>query len=236
MSNLLQALGSGGEIQHGALSDDTTTVTADTKALMIGVSRKDIVNDDLGVLSEVPSKLGYAAARTFNTDFWAAFTAAVAANFSASAPKSNQTTGALTIATMGAAEALYLAMTDADGNPIGGELTTLLCGTTAYTPAREIFASTLVTNGSTTKQGAANIYVNRFEPAFSRYLAAAPWYIVSNPMSMPLMVAAFLNGREEPWVETAEADFNTLGIQMRTWFDYGCAFGEWRAAVRSTGV
>ena len=236
MSNLLQALGSGGEIQHGALSDDTTTVTADTKALMIGVSRKDIVNDDLGVLSEVPSKLGYAAARTFNTDFWAAFTAAVAANFSASAPKSNQTTGALTIATMGAAEALYLAMTDADGNPIGGELTTLLCGTTAYTPAREIFASTLVTNGSTTKHGAANIYVNRFEPAFSRYLAAAPWYIVSNPMSMPLMVAAFLNGREEPWVETAEADFNTLGIQMRTWFDYGCAFGEWRAAVRSTGV
>lgn len=236
MTNLLQSLSDGGEIQHGALSDETRTVTADTKALMIGVSRKDIVNDDLGVLSDIPRKLGYAAARTFNTDFWTAFEAAVAANFSASSPKLNQTTGALTITTMGAAEALYLAMTDADGNPIGGELTTLLCGTTAYTPAREIFASTLVTNGTGGKTPSANIYVNRFEPAFSRYLSAAPWYLVSNPMAMPLMVAAFLNGREEPWVETAEADFNTLGIQMRTWYDYGCAFGEWRAAVRSTGV
>ena len=235
MSNLLQALAPSGEIQHGSLSDETRTVQADTKALMIGVSRKDIINDDLGVLSDIPSKLGYAAARTFNTDFWAAFEAAVAANFDDST-NLNQTTGALTIATMGAAEALYLALTDADGNPIGGELTTLLCGATAYTPAREIFASTTVTDGSTSRKPSANIYVNRFEPAFSRYLSAAPWYIVSNPMAMPLMVAAFLNGREEPWVETAEADFNMLGVQMRTWYDYGCAFGEWRAAVRSTGV
>jgi hypothetical protein len=50
------------------------------------------------------------------------------------------------------------------------------------------------------------------------------------------MEAAFLNGREEPFVETADADFNTLGIQMRCYYDYGAAFGEWRAAIRSTGV
>ena len=235
MANLLKDLAPDGEIEHGELSDETRTVQADTKALMIGVTRKDIINDDLGVLSDIPRRLGYAAARTFNTDFWAAFEAAVAANFEAGGTKKNQTTGALTITTLGTAEALYLAQTDADGNPIGGELTTLLCGTTAYTPAREIFASTLVTNGTGGKTPSANIYVNRFEPAFSRYLSAAPWYLVSNPMAMPMMVAAFLNGREEPWVETADADFNTLGIRMRTWYDYGCAFGEWRSAVRSTG-
>ena len=236
MANLLKDLGPGGEIEHGSLSDETRSVQAGTKALMLGVSRKDIVNDDLAALTDLPSRLGYAAGRTFNTDFWAVFAAAVAGNFSAEAPKSNQTTGALTIATMGAAEALFLAQTDADGNPIDGDLTTLLCGTTAYTPAREIYVSTLVTNGANTKQPASNIYVNRFAPAFSRYLAAAPWYLVANPMAMPLMQAAFLNGREEPFVETADADFNTLGIQMRAYFDYGAAFGEYRAAVRSTGV
>ena len=236
MSNLLQELGPGGEIQHGALSDETRTIQAGTKALMLGITRQDIINDDLGVLTDLPRRLGFAAARTFNTDFWAVFEAAVAANFSAASPKENQTTGALTITTMGAAEALYLALTDHDGNPIGGDLTTLLCGTTAYTPAREIFVSTLVTNGTTSKKANANIYVNRFTPAFSRYLSAAPWYLVSNPMGMPLMEAAFLNGREEPFVETADADFNTLGIQLRTYYDYGASFGEWRAAVRSTGV
>ena len=236
MANLLQALAPDGEIQHGTLSDETRTVTADTKALMLGVTRKDIINDDLAVLTDLPRRLGYAAARTFNVDFWAVFAAALAANFEAGGTKNNQTTGALTSATLAAAEALYLAMTDADGNPIGGELTTLLCGTTAYTPARELFASALVTNGSTTKQPASNIYVNRFAPAFSRYAAAAPWYLVTSPMAMPLMQVAFLNGREEPYVETADADFNTLGVQMRCYYDYGAAFGEWRAAVRSTGV
>lgn len=237
MTNLLKAMGPGGEIEHGELSDETRSVQADTKALMLGITRKDIINDDLGVLTDLPRRLGFAAARTFNVDFWAVFEAAVATLFTTgSGSHLNQTTGALTTTTLAAAEALYLAMTDADGNPIGGELTTLLCGTTAYTPAREIFASTLVTNGTGGKSPSANIYVNRFAPAFSRYLSAAPWYLVANPMGVPLMEAAFLNGREEPYVETADADFNTLGVQMRCYYDYGASPGDWRAAARSTGV
>lgn len=235
MSNLLKAMGPGGEIEHGKLSDETRTVTADTKALMLGVTRKDIINDDLSVLSDIPRRLGYAAARTFNTDFWTVFEAAVPSNFSASAPKSNQTTGALTLTTLKAAEALYLKLSDADGNPIGTDASTLLCGTTAYTAAREIFASTALVGGSS-KDTASNIYVGMFAPAMSRYLSAAPWYLVANPLAMPLMEVAFLNGREEPFVETADADFNTLGVQMRCYYDYGAAFGEWRAAVRSTGA
>jgi len=236
MSNLLKQLGPGGEIQHGTLGEESRTVQADTKALMLGVSRKDIINDDLSVLSDIPRRLGFAAARTFNTDFWTAFEAAVAANFSASEPKQNQTTGALTITTLSAAEKLYLNLTDVDGNPIGTEASTLLCGGTAYTPAREIFASTVVTNGTGGKESNANIYANQFTPSMSRYLSAAPWYLVANPLSMPLMEASFLNGREEPFVETADADFNTLGVQMRCYYDYGTDFAEWRAAVRSTGV
>jgi hypothetical protein len=235
MANLLKNLGPAGEIEHGSLSDETRTVQADTKALMIGVTRKDIINDDLGVLSDIPRRLGYAAARTFNTDFWTVFEAAVAANFSASAPKSNQTTGALTSATLAAAEALFLKLTDADGNPMGTEASVLLCGTTAYTPARELYVSTDFAGGSS-KTPIKNIYVNMFQPAFSRYLSAAPWYLVANPLSVPLMETAFLNGREEPFVETADADFNTLGVQMRAYYDYGAAFAEWRSAVRSTGV
>jgi len=235
MSNLLKSMGPGGEIEHGELSDETRTVQADTKALMLGVTRKDIINDDLGVLTDLPRRLGYAAARTFNTDFWSAFkTFAEGASFSSAAPYSNETTGALTVTTLGTAEALFLAQTDADGNPIGGELTTLLCGTTAYTPAREIYVSTNLTNGDD-QQPSSNIYVNRFEPAFSRYLDAAPWYLAANPLGMPLMVASFLNGRQEPFVETADADFNTLGVQMRAYYDYGANSGEYRAAVRSTG-
>jgi hypothetical protein len=234
MSNLLQALGNDGKIQHGALSDEVRTVQADTKALMLAVTRKDIINDDLGVLSDIPRRLGFAAARTFNTDFWAAFEAAVATAFTSG--HANTTTGALTIATLGTAEALFLALTDADGNPLGTNAAVLLTGGTAYTPAREIYVSTLVVDGTTTRRGAANIYANQFTPAMSRYLSAAPWYLLADPQAVPAMEVAFLNGRQEPFVETADADFDTLGVQMRAYYDYGAAFAEWRAGVHSTGA
>jgi len=234
MTNLLQAMGPGGEISHGELSDDTRTVQADTKALMLGITRKDIINDDLNALSDLPRRLGYAAARTFNTDFWAALTAAVAASFTGA--HANTTTGALTMATLTVAERLFMGLTDADGNPIGTEASILLTGLTAATPARELFVSTDLNAGASARNVKKNIFAAKFTPAITRYLATAPWYLVSAPLAMPLMQAAFLNGRQEPFVETSDADFNTLGIQMRCYFDYGVAMGEWRAGVRSTGV
>ena len=233
MANLLQSLAGDGEIQHGSLSDETRSIQAGTKALMIGVTRKDIINDDLGVLSDIPRKLGFAAARTFNTDFWAAFEAAVATAFTAD--HANTTTGVLTSATLAAAETLFDALSDADGNPLGTEASMLLTGSTASGPARDLFISQNKIGG-TSKTTAGNRYAGMFDPVKSRYLSAAPWLLVANPMGIPLMESAFLNGRQEPFVETADAEFEYLGIKMRCYYDYGVAFAEWRAAVYSTGA
>jgi hypothetical protein len=235
MANLLKELAPNGEIEHGTISDETRTVQADTKALMLGVTRKDIINDDLGVITDLPRRLGYAAARTFNTDFWATFEAAVAANFETGGTKKNQQVGVLSLATLKTAEKLFMELKDADGNPIGADAMTLLVSPTNSATAREIFtASNLV--GGNSKELNTNIYAGMFTPAVSRYLSANPWYLVASPLAMPLMQVAFLNGRQEPFVETADADFNTLGVQMRCYYDYGAAFGEWRSAVRSTGA
>ena len=46
------------------------------------------------------------------------------------------------------------------------------------------------------------------------------------------MEVGFLNGQESPTVETAEADFDTLGIQMRGYFDYAVSKGDKRACYR----
>jgi hypothetical protein len=233
MTNLLQAMGPGGEISHGSLSDETRTVQADTKALMLGVTRKDLINDDLNALSDLPRRLGFAAARTFNIDFWAVLNAASGEFTNA---RGNTTTGALTITTLSEAERLFMSLTDADGNSIGMDATVLLTGSTAATPARELFVSTNLTSDASARKVQSNIYVGKFTPAISKYATAAPWFLVSSPLSMPLMQTAFLNGRQEPYVETSDADFNTLGIQLRCYFDYGVAFGEYRGSVRSTGV
>lgn len=62
---------------------------------------------------------------------------------------------------------------------------------------------------------------------------ARPWYLLAQPGELATMEVAFLDGRETPVVETAEADFNVLGIQMRSYHDWGCAKSEYRAGIKS---
>ncbi|MBU0639071.1 MAG: hypothetical protein KKB50_09420, partial [Planctomycetes bacterium] len=46
------------------------------------------------------------------------------------------------------------------------------------------------------------------------------------PTDLPVIEVAFLNGQESPTIETADADFNVLGIQMRGYHDFGVALQE----------
>ena len=50
-----------------------------------------------------------------------------------------------------------------------------------------------------------------------------------------MIEVAFLNGQESPTIETAEADFNVLGIQMRGYHDFGVALQEPKAGVKAKG-
>jgi hypothetical protein len=77
----------------------------------------------------------------------------------------------------------------------------------------------------------------------SRYLAnthytgasAKAWYLLADPNDLPVIEVAFLNGQEAPTIETAEADFNVLGIQMRGFHDFGCSLQDPKGGVRSKG-
>jgi hypothetical protein len=63
----------------------------------------------------------------------------------------------------------------------------------------------------------------------------AAWYLLADPMDIPVVEACFLNGVEIPTVESADADFNQLGIQLRGYHDFGVTLQEYRGGVRSAG-
>lgn len=63
-----------------------------------------------------------------------------------------------------------------------------------------------------------------------------PFYLLANPSELAVMDVAFLDGRDTPIVESADADFNTLGISMRSYHDFGVALANWYAGVRSSNV
>ena len=226
MGGYLKPLAKGGELQHIDLSDEDRRVQAATKGSIVGITREDLINDDLGVLSLTPERFGQMAGRTINKDVFAALST-TAADFGA------DTTGALNLANLAAAYALALAIKDGNGDPIGAIPNKILCSPSNFLTAKSIYQSEHIT-GATAKEGRDNVMRNILEPITSPFLSGTKYWLFND--SFPLVDVAFLNGRQTPVVETASADFRQLGIEMRCYFDYGASKGETKAALYSTGA
>ncbi len=101
--------------------------------------------------------------------------------------------------------------------------------------------------GSTTAdtlKPSGNPFNKSLEVLTSPYLAnvtytgysATAWHLFADPADVAAVEIAYLNGVQSPTIESAEADFNTLGVQMRVYFDFGVAFQDPRGATKSKGA
>ena len=226
MGGLLKALAKGGELQHVDLSDEARSIQAATKGSIVGITREDLINDDLGVLSLVPERFGQMAGRTINKDVFGTLST-TGSHYGAN------TSGALNLANLASAYALALAIKDSDGNPLGAIPNRILCSPSNFLTAKNIYQSEHIT-GASSKEGRDNVMRNILEPVTSPWLSGTKYWLFNS--SFPLVDVAFLNGRQTPVVETAEANFSQLGIEMRCYFDYGPSAGEYKAALYSTGA
>ena len=226
MGGLLKSLAKGGELQHVDLSDEARSVQAATKGSIVGITREDLINDDLGVLALVPERFGQMAGRTINKDVFGALST-TGSDYGAN------TSGALSLANLSAAYALALGIKDSDGNPLGAMPDKILCSPSNFLTAKNIYQSEFIT-GASSEKGKTNVMRGVLEPITSPYLSGTAYRLFSS--AFPLVDVAFLNGVQTPVVETAAADFSQLGIQMRCYFDYGPSAGELKAAVYSTGA
>jgi len=237
-------VGPDGELTHGTVGEASFTNQAKTYGRMFAVTRQDQINDDLGALTQLPQRIGRGGALAFNNIFWAAFMDN--ATFFASG-NANYSTGAATalgVDAYTAAEKLFFDQTDPDGEPIALSPAVLLVPNGLNVTAQQLMSSmemrdTTATTKSLTKNphaGKAKVVRSAYlsNAAFTGYSALA-WYLLANPLDMPVIEAVFLNGKQEPTVETAQADFNVLGIQMRGYHDFGVALQEHRAGVKFKG-
>ncbi|MCR5839890.1 MAG: Mu-like prophage major head subunit gpT family protein, partial [Kiritimatiellae bacterium] len=226
MGGLLKSLSKGGELQHVDLSDSARSVQAATKGSIVGITREDLINDDLGVLSLIPERFGQMAGRTINKDVFGSLST-TGSDYGAN------TSGALSISTLSTAYGLALAIKDENGDPLGAIPNKILCSPSNFLTAKNIYQSELIT-GAASEKGRNNVLRNTLEPITSPFLSGTKYWLFNS--AFPLVDVAFLNGVQTPVVETAEADFNQLGIQMRCYYDFGASAGEYKAAVYSTGA
>jgi hypothetical protein len=230
-----------GELKSADASDETRTIKAKTYGRISSLTRQDIINDDLGALSVLPTRLGRGAAIKLNKVFWAEFLLNNSTYYQAATPGSGNN---LAIGSLEAAYTAYGQLNDPDGNPLGVTPGLLLVPKGLAIVARKLNASAnmLVSSlGSTSSkvlEPQENVMRGLLDPVESSYLATAAtasqstWWLVANPSDLPAMEVAFLNGVRVPTVEQAEADFNVLGVQMRGYFDFGVAKAEKLACYR----
>jgi hypothetical protein len=263
-SLLLQRLLKGGEIQHGTAGEQSYMLTADTKAIMLGLTRKDLINDDMSILSSLPTHFGIGSAQTVANDIYAclltgyqsdgstAFFTASAITIEGNKMGLNLTSGAaLAYATLDAARIRFANQTQPNGQPAGLLAELLLIPPGLIGTAANLYKSSEVRDTTaSTKYGTTNILAGMYRPVSSSYLAngainsltgatvsgsATTWYL-STPATAQAypLEIGFLNGTEVPIIERAEADFNRLGISFRTFLDYGVALGEPRSMQKQT--
>jgi len=222
----------GGELKNASVSDESRTISAETYGIMTSVTRNDLINDDLGALTAVPQKIGRGGGLKLNSVFWASFQDD-STFFTTGRGNKKATAGALSLANLKAIATLFRKLKDPDGNPVAVEPRVLLVPADIELAAAEIMGSSLLVGGSSAAPD-RNVLAGRYQVVSTSYLSSAEdYYLLASPADMPVMEVAFLNGVQSPIVETAEADFNTLGVQMRGYFDFGVAKAEYLAGVKA---
>lgn len=227
----------GGRIEHAVPGEATYTNQAQTYARLAGIDRTDIINDDLNALSEIPRKLGIGCARALNRVFWTAFNAAWDTLFTTG--NGNRVEAALSFDALTSAVVAFLNQTDPDGEPLGILPAVLLATPDVHPLAQRLYQSTELRDA-----GASSNYVTSNEHAGKYVPVVAPWFgsatvggasgracLLANPEELAAMEVVFLQGKQNPTIETEAADFTALGIQQRAYHDFGVATVEQRAGV-----
>jgi hypothetical protein len=151
----------------------------------------------------------------------------------------------MTIGGLEATETIFMNQTDPDGKPLGIMPKIILVPTALKAKANALCTSqgsVLITGASATIPN-ANVFQGRFRVESSPYISnssytgytSQAWWMLADPNECPVIEIAALNGKVEPTVETADAAFNVLGIQMRGYSDIGVNEQEKRGGVHADG-
>ncbi len=243
---MYEKVGPAGELKHATVGEMSYTNQIDSYGRLFTITRRDIINDDLGALTAVPKKLGRGAALKLNDVFWTVFLNNSTFFASGNANYISGGTTNLSLTSLTTAGTTFANQTDPDGYPLGITPKILLVPNAVGVLANNLMTSTMIANDTTanTQTLANNPFAGLYTVAKSAYLSnsnytgysTTAWYLLADPNDLPVIEVAFLNGRETPIVESADAEFDSLGIQFRGYFDFGAALQEYRAGVKSAGA
>lgn len=248
--SVLDSLNEQGEFKNKAISDaEKATIAVVTKGNIITISRQAIVNDDMNFFSQVPARMGRAAALSVEVDVYALL--ALNAGLGPTMPydsttlfhanHGNLTTGAaLTAAAIDLDRVAMASQKEPNGNDyIDLRPTILLLSVGLGGQARVINGSQYdpdnVASGSKATMK-PNIVVGLFRDVVDTpRISGTRRYLFADPAVAPVIEVAFLEGQSSPVLESRDG-WRVDGAEMKVRFDYGVAGVDHRGAVTNAGA
>lgn len=252
-SGSFRKVGPDGELKHITMSDASFTNQLDTFGAMITLNRQMQINDDLSAFLEIPRFLGELSAVRKEEAVFVLLLSNPSSFFHAD--NRNLLSGAgsaLSIASISAAEQKFMDQVNPNKKPILITPKLLLVGTALKVTAEDLYKEKLINESTAAKPAAtSNPHGGKYKPYVSPFLnntaikdqdgkaitgqSATQWYLMASPSTRAAIAIAFLNGKRNPTIESADAEFQTLGMQWRAYDDFGVAMEEPVAAVKSNG-
>jgi len=241
----MELVENGGEIKHQTIEDEKYTYSIQTYGELLGLTRQDIINDDLGAFSVIPAQMGWDAWQKREEAFWTLVLANTGSFYHAD--NGNLLTGsgsALSITALNAAIALFEKQTDAKGRAIAISPEYMLVPSDLSATADGFYSSDLIITGEDATVNNKNVHKSKYRPLATPFLSntgitgysTTAWYLFADPRSIASYGIAYLNGREGPVIEETQPDVRYLGRVFRAYMDFGVCQIDPNGSVKNAGA
>lgn len=252
-------VGKDGQLKHMSMVDSKRTNQAETFGAIMTLTRKDIINDDLSGLAKSSGMLGRAAAVSLNEEVFITLLSNTGSFFSAG--NNNYLDGSgtpLTFSYLPTVRQAFRDRVDSNSKPITVGPSLLLVGTALESMASQLYSdeyfgiSDTATGGKRKGEQVRNEFRGLYRPVVTPYLnntdikdstgasipnqSATVYFLLADPNVIPIIEVCFLNGQRTPTAETEDMSFEKLGIQYRSYFDFGVAYGDEEGGIMVKGA
>ena len=236
----LEKIPESGEFKRGSIVDGAESYGLETYGKIIAVTRKALINDDLGALTRLPAAMARAAARLENIIMYQLLTdngnmADGKAIFHADHANIVASGAGATVAQFAAMRSLFTKQTDLDGTTrLNLTMGITLVPDALYTSFEQFLKGQLypATSADVVPAYARNMLLVT-DPLLDD-VSDKQWYGFADPATTDGFEFAYLEGEAGPVIDT-EIDFNTDGMLLRVRHDFGGGCIDYRGMARNAG-
>lgn len=232
----LEPLLESGEFTHISRAENGESITLATYGRALNVTRKLMIDDDLGLLGDMTAAFGEAAAATEADIMIGLLTSNPAlsdgvAVFASGRGNLAAVGTAISVASVDLARKAMRGVKGLDGKTlVNVQPRYLLVGPEIETEAEAFLASIYA---ATTAD--VNVFSGKLTLMVEPRLTGDDWFVFADPARLPCLQYGYLSSAQGVQIQRTEA-WDTLGMRYRAWLDFGAGWLDWRGAYLNPGA